>query len=218
MKSKVIASRIVAVAVAGVIAISANNVMSDPGHDHEHGHAKIDSPAPDFTLTDINGKEHKLSDYKGKYVVLEWTNANCPFVKKHYESGNMQALQKKYGKKEVVWLTICSSAPGKDGYFDAKDLQKIYKEKKIASTAYLRDSDGKVGHTYGAKTTPHMYVINPDGVLIYNGAIDDKPSTKTADIEGANNYVQASLDASMAGKKIEQKTTTPYGCSVKYGN
>jgi hypothetical protein len=139
-------------------------------------------------------------------------------VKKHYGSGNMQKLQETYSKKGVVWLTICSSAPGKQGYYEPADLAKMTAGDKWKAAAYLRDSNGEVGRSYGARTTPHMYIIDPEGVLIYAGAIDDKPSTKRSDIEGATNYVTAALDAAMAGKQVEVKTTTPYGCSVKYAS
>ncbi len=180
--------------------------------------AAIDQAAPEFALTGIDGKTYKLSDFKGKYVVLEWNNLDCPFVKKHYGSGNMQALQKKYTDKGVVWLTICSSGEGKQGYYEPAALQELAKEKKLSSTAYLRDPDGSVGKEYGAKTTPNMFVVNPEGKLIYAGAIDDKPSPDPKDIPGATNYVAASLDASMAGKPVATKTTVPYGCGVKYSN
>jgi peroxiredoxin len=180
--------------------------------------AAIDQKAPDFSLAGIDGKTYKLSDFKGKYVVLEWNNLDCPFVKKHYGSGNMQALQKKYTDKGVVWLTICSSAQGKQGYYEPAALQEMTKERKLASTAYLRDADGTVGKEYGAKTTPSMYVVAPDGNLIYAGAIDDKPSTDPNDIPGANNYVAACLDASLAGKPVATHTTVSYGCGVKYAN
>lgn len=180
--------------------------------------ASIDQKAPDFSLAGIDGKTYKLSDFKGKYVVLEWNNLDCPFVKKHYGSGNMQALQKKYTDKGVVWLTICSSAQGKQGYYEPAALQEMTKERKLASTAYLRDPDGTVGREYGAKTTPNMFVVNPDGTLIYAGAIDDKPSTDPNDIKGANNYVAACLDASLAGKPVATKTTVSYGCGVKYAD
>jgi len=180
--------------------------------------AAIDQKAPDFSLAGIDGKTYKLSDFKGKYVVLEWNNLDCPFVKKHYGSGNMQALQKKYTDKGVVWLTICSSAQGKQGYYEPAALQEMTKERKLSSTAYLRDADGTVGKEYGAKTTPSMFVVNPDGNLIYAGAIDDKPSTDPNDIPGANNYVAACLDASLAGKPVATHTTVSYGCSVKYSN
>ena len=180
--------------------------------------ASIDKAAPDFALTGIDGKTYKLSDFKGKYVVLEWNNLDCPFVKKHYGSGNMQALQKKYTDQGVVWLTICSSAEGKQGYYEPAALQELAKEKKLSSTAYLRDAEGTVGKEYGAKTTPNMFIVNPEGVLIYAGAIDDKPSPDPNDIPGATNYVAACLDASMAGKAVATKTTVPYGCGVKYSN
>ncbi len=178
--------------------------------------AAIDKPAPDFTLVDIAGKEYTLSDYKGRFIVLEWNNWDCPFVKKHYKSSNMQSLQKRYGEKEVVWLTICSSAPGKQGYYQAKDHQARYDKTNSAAFAYLTDPDGTVGRLYGAKTTPHMFVIDPEGLLIYAGAIDDKKSTDPKDIEGATNYVAASLDAAMSGKAVKTKSSAPYGCSVKY--
>lgn len=177
----------------------------------------IDKPAPDFTLKDTEGKKHSLSDYKGKYVVLEWINFGCPFVKKHYESGNMQMLQKKYTEKDVVWLSICSSAPGKEGHHSAEEIEKQLKEWEAAQTAYLIDEKGKVGRMYGAKTTPHMFIINPEGNLIYAGGIDDIPSTDTDDIAKAKNYVAAALDAAMSDKEIADQSTKPYGCSVKYG-
>lgn len=180
--------------------------------------AKIDEPAPDFTLTDSNGNEHSLSDFKGKYVVLEWINFGCPFVKKHYNSGNMQELQKKYTGKDVVWLSICSSAEGKQGYFEDAEINEQLNEKNAAMTAYLIDESGEVGHMYNAKTTPHMYIINPEGVLVYAGGIDDKPSTDEDDIETAKNYVSTALDALMSGNEVTNKVTKPYGCSVKYKN
>ncbi len=180
--------------------------------------AAIDQKAPDFSLTGIDGKTYKLSDFKGKYVVLEWNNLDCPFVKKHYGSGNMQALQKKYTEKGVVWLTICSSAQGKQGYYEPAALQEMTKERKLASTAYLRDADGTVGKEYGAKTTPSMFVVNPEGTLVYAGAIDDKATPDPNDIPGATNYVAACLDASLTGKPVATKSTVSYGCSVKYAN
>jgi peroxiredoxin len=178
--------------------------------------AQIDKAAPDFTLVDTKGKEHSLSDYKGRVVVLEWTNMECPFVKKHYNSGNMQMLQKTYAKKGVVWLRICSSAPGTQGYFETDVIEKRIKQDKALQSAYLIDDEGNVGRMYGAKTTPHMYVIDPKGTLIYAGGIDDKPSTNLADIKTANNYVSACLDAVLSGEPVETKTSKPYGCSVKY--
>ena len=178
--------------------------------------AKIGQPAPNFKLSSATGKEHSLSDYKGKWVVLEWINLQCPFVLKHYNSKNMQTLQQTYTKKEVVWLSICSSAPGKQGNFSGEELTAKIKEVSSNSTAYLIDGDGKVGHTYGAKTTPHMFIVDPKGVLVYAGAIDDKSSTKIEDVKGAVNFVAAALDAGLANKGIKVSSTVSYGCSVKY--
>lgn len=176
----------------------------------------VGSPAPAFTLTDTHGKQHNLADFKGKHVVLEWVNFGCPFVKKHYGSGNMQATQKKAVEKGVVWLSVCSSAEGKQGHMAAADWNEEIAARNMASTAVLIDESGTVGKTYGAKTTPHMYIINPAGVLVYKGAIDDKPSTDQDDIPGARNHVLAALDESLAGKSVSTASTTPYGCSVKY--
>ncbi len=175
-------------------------------------------PAPDFSLTDTAGTAHKLSDFKGKFVVLEWVNHGCPFVVKHYKPGNMQALQTEYTGKGVVWLSICSSAEGKQGFYTAAEWAAVNEEKGGKATAILLDPAGTVGRQYGAKTTPHMYVINPEGTLIYQGAIDDKPSTDSADISAARNYVKAALDAAMAGQPVATPQTKPYGCSVKYAN
>ena len=178
--------------------------------------AEIDKKAPDFKLTDTAGKEHSLSDFKGKFVVLEWNNFDCPFVKKHYNSKNMQKLQKKYTGEGVVWLTVNSSADGNQGNYPPDQLNEKIKERSAGMTAYLLDGDGTVGKMYGAKTTPHMYVINPEGTLIYAGGIDDIASTDTDDIKEAKNYVSAALDAAMSGKEVATKTSRPYGCSVKY--
>jgi peroxiredoxin len=178
--------------------------------------AKIDETAPQFTLPSVSGDEYSLEDSKGKYVVLEWTNMDCPFVRKHYDSGNMQKLQKKYAEESVVWFRICSSAPGKQGYFEIDVIEKRTKQEKSMAAAYLIDADGTVGRMYGAKTTPHMFIIDPDGVLIYAGGIDDIKSTNKADIAKATNYVGACLDAAMSGETVKVKTSAPYGCSVKY--
>lgn len=180
------------------------------------GAAKVGEAAPGFQLKDTQGKEWSLDSLIGKWVVLEWINFDCPFVKKHYGSGNMQALQKKWRDKDVVWLAINSSAEGKQGNFPPDALETRMAKEKIASTAYLLDADGSVGKLYGAKTTPHMYVIDPQGKLLYAGAIDDKPTTREKDIEGAVNYVTAALEAGMAGEAVETPATQPYGCSVKY--
>ncbi len=181
-----------------------------------HAAAIVGKSAPELELRDADGKTVRLDSFKGKYVVLEWVNRQCPFVNKHYGSGNMQALQKKYTEKGVVWLSICSSAPGKQGYVEGPEAKAWMSEKKAAPTDFLLDPKGKAGKAYGAKTTPHMFVIDPKGKVVYNGAIDDKPSTNRADIETARNYLAAALDASMAGKKVEVAATQPYGCSVKY--
>jgi peroxiredoxin len=177
---------------------------------------EVGQPAPDFNLSDTNGQAHRLSEYKGKYVVLEWYNPDCPFVRKHYGAGNMQALQKEFTAKGVVWLTIDSSAPGQEGNYPADKLNEIASSQGAARTALLLDADGTVGHEYGAKTTPDMYIISPEGKLLYEGAIDSKPTTAVADLKVATNYVKVALDSSLAGKSVGQTVTRPYGCSVKY--
>lgn len=181
-----------------------------------HAAAVVGKAAPAFTLTDMDGKSVKLSDFKGKFVVLEWVNFECPFVRKHYGSENMQQLQKTYTGKDVVWISICSSAPGKQGHLSADEAKEATKERGASPTEFLLDPKGVTGRAYGAKTTPHMYVIDPKGKLLYNGAIDDTPSTKVADIPNSKNFVVAALDAALAGKPVENATTKPYGCSVKY--
>jgi len=179
---------------------------------------QVGQPAPEFTLTDSNGKSHKLSDFKGKVVVLEWLNHGCPFVVKHYGSGNMQKLQKEYTGKDVVWLSIVSSAPGKQGHMSAEETNKAKEEKGSAATAILLDEDGTVGRLYNAKVTPELYIVDREGTLIYAGAIDSVKSTDAADIEGAKNYVKQALDEALEGKPVSEPTTTAYGCSVKYAD
>jgi len=175
-----------------------------------------ESAAPDFTLSDTTGNSHSLSDFKGSYVVLEWTNHGCPFVKKHYSEGHMQALQEKMTGKGVVWLKINSGAPGKQGYVTAEEGNQLLAEKGIKATALLLDSDGIVGRTYDARVTPHMYLIDPEGTLIYQGAIDSIKSTKASDVDKAENYLKAAYKAHKNGEPIAKATTTAYGCSVKY--
>lgn len=177
---------------------------------------KPGSAAPDFKLTDTSGHEHSLSDFKGKFVVLEWTNFGCPFVKKHYDSENMQKLQTKYTDKDVIWLMIGSSAESKQGNFPPEKWNEMIEERGAKPTAVLLDPEGTVGKLYGATTTPHMFIINPDGVLIYRGAIDSVASANQSDIQKATNYVSTALDAAMNGKPVENSSTKPYGCSVKY--
>lgn len=173
-------------------------------------------PAPDFKLDAVSGKPVSLSDYKGKIVVLEWLNHGCPFVKKHYGSGNMQALQKKYVAQGVVWLSVISSAEGKQGHVTAEEGKNEKASHGSMATDVLLDPKGTVGQMYGAKTTPHMFVIAKDGTLAYQGAIDDKADTDQESVKSAKNYVAAALDSLMAGKKVEMASTKSYGCSVKY--
>src|SRR5215475_8840845 len=177
---------------------------------------RVGDAAPDFTGTDTYGKAHKLSDYKGKYVVLEWTNNGCPYTQKHYESGNMQALQKDWTGKGVVWLTVLSSALGEQGYMTASQENAYLSKEKAEPTAALLDPTGVIGHEYSAKTTPHMFVIDPSGRLIYAGAIDDHATTDVEDVKSSKNYVTAALKEAMAGQSVATSSTRPYGCSVKY--
>jgi peroxiredoxin len=176
----------------------------------------VGSAAPEFSLPDANGKTHSLSEYKGKYVVLEWFNPECPFVKKHYGSDNMQKLQREYTGKGVVWLTIDSNAPGTEGNLTADQAQKVMNSWKTKMTALLLDPESNVAKLYGAKNTPDMVVINPEGKIVYEGAIDSKASPNPADIPSSTNYVKAALDESLAGKPVSNAQTKPYGCSVKY--
>jgi len=176
----------------------------------------VGATAPDFNLADTGGKTHSLSEYKGKYVVLEWFNPECPFVKKHYGSGNMQKLQGEYTGKGVVWLSIDSSAPGLEGNLTAEQAQKVMKDWSTKQTALLLDPEGKAGRAYNARNTPHMFIINPEGKIVYEGAIDSKATPNPADIPSSTNYVKAALDESMSGKSVSNSNTRPYGCSVKY--
>lgn len=177
-----------------------------------------DQRAPAFQLKAADGQEYRLADFKGRYVVLEWVNFGCPFVRKHYDSGNMQALQQTYTDSGVVWLSICSSAPGKQGHYEGEALGAQIAKEKAVPTAYLIDADGTVGRLYGARTTPHMFVIDPEGTLVYAGGIDDIQSTNVADIPKATNYVAAALESCLGGTEVAQKSAAPYGCSVKYAN
>jgi peroxiredoxin len=178
--------------------------------------ASVGQPAPEFTATDTNNNVHKLSDFKGKFVVLEWTNRDCPFTQKHYQSGNMERLQHEWTKRGVVWLTVVSSAPGEQGYVIGGEENAYLEQMKAAPTAVLLDPNGQLGHLYDAKTTPHMFVIDRKGMLIYDGAIDDRASTDVSDIAGAKNYVVQALQEAMAGKPVTVTTSRPYGCAVKY--
>jgi len=171
--------------------------------------------APGFTLTDLDGKPAQLADYRGRIVVLEWNNFGCPFVQKHYRGGNMQALQKRYAK-DVVWLTLNSTNRSSPDYRAPADLESTLGKFGAQPARYLMDDPGQVGRAYGARTTPHMFVIDASGKVAYNGAIDDTPSTDIADLKTAKNYVAAALDEMKAGKPVSTPATQPYGCSVKY--
>ena len=180
------------------------------------GQVRVGTPAPAFTATDSNGQSHSLSQYHGKYVVLEWHNQGCPYTRKHYVSGNMQNLQKEWTARGVVWFTVISSPPGQQGFVTPSQENAYLEKMHAAPSAVLMDSDGKVGRLYNARTTPQMIVINPDGNVMYDGAIDNKPTPDVDDIPGADNYVNDALTAAMAGKPIVTPFTRPYGCSVKY--
>ncbi len=176
----------------------------------------VGQPAPDFTLKDAGGKTVKLSDYRGKHVVLEWTNPGCPYVRKHYDSGNMPATQQDAMGKGVVWLSINSTEKASGDWLEPGKLVAWKKERKSAPTAVLMDEEGTVGRAYGARTTPHMYIVDPQGRLVYAGGIDSIPSSNPADIPKAVNYVRQALGESLAGKPVSAATTRPYGCSIKY--
>ena len=176
----------------------------------------VGAPAPAFVAQDAAGKPVTLAQFRGKIVVLEWTNNGCPYTRKHYDSGNMQSLQKQWTAKGVVWLTILSSASGEQGYMTASQENAYIAKVHADPTAAILDPQGAVGHLYAAKTTPHMFVIDPSGKLIYDGAIDDHPTTDTSDIPSSRNYVSAALTSAMAGQPVATAYTRPYGCSVKY--
>ena len=197
------------IGVVGTLVFAASKAQAEPK-------AVVGQPAPEFMLPGSDYKAHSLADYRGKVIVLEWTNPGCPFVKKWYGSGEMQKLQKEATEKGVVWLRVNSSAPGKQGAQSPSEAAATEKEQHIAATMTLLDADGKVGRLYGAKTTPHMFVINSKGLLVYAGAIDSKPSVDPADIPGATNYVTAALADLAAGKPVATPATQAYGCSVKY--
>ncbi|HEX7154344.1 MAG TPA: thioredoxin family protein [Thermoanaerobaculia bacterium] len=176
----------------------------------------VGKAAPEFKAVDTNGKTHALSQYRGKWVVLEWLNHQCPYVRKHYDNNVMQALQKKYADKGVVWLSIVSSAPGNQGHYSNDKANALTKEKGASPSAVLIDEAGTVGRMYDARTTPHMFVVNPQGTLVYMGGIDDKPSARASDLQGARPHVDMALQEAMAGKPVSVPSSQPYGCSVKY--
>lgn len=180
--------------------------------------ADVGEPAPEFTLKDADGETHSLSDFEGQYVVLEWLNFECPFVGKHYGSGNMQQLQETYTDQGVAWLSIVSSAEGEQGYYPPEEMKDQKQKRNGNMTAILMDTSGEVGKKYGATVTPHMYVISPEGELLYRGGIDDRPTTDEADIEGATNYVRGALEAARSGEEVSPKQAKPYGCTIKYAS
>ncbi len=182
------------------------------------GNATVGQPAPAFTATDTAGKTVSLADFKGKHVVLEWVNPGCPYVVKHYGSGNMQGTQREATAKGVVWLSINSTAMDASDYRKPADMAAWMQQQKASPSATLMDADGKVGRAYGARTTPHMYVIDPAGRLVYAGAIDSNPSSRQADVATATNHVKVALAESLAGKPVSTPVTRPYGCSVKYSS
>ncbi len=210
MRAAVRKLTVVALAAIGAFAAErATAVLPAPA-------ARVGEPAPAFSAPDINGRTVRLGDYTGKTVVLEWTNDGCPFVGKHYDSGNMQSLRRKYTASEVAWLTIASSAPGEEGYVTPAQARADLTRWRAAPTDLLLDPDGAVGRLYDARATPHMVVIDRAGRLVYMGAIDDKPSTRLADVKTAHNYVAAALDALAAGQPVAIASTRAYGCSIKY--
>jgi peroxiredoxin len=178
--------------------------------------ANVGTPAPTFTSTATTGKPVSLGDFRGKIVVLEWTNHDCPYVRKHYETGNMQALQKEATGTGVVWMTVISSPPGTQGYATAAEADALTAKRKANPSLVLLDPKGDVGRMYGATNTPHMYVVDKSGTLVYAGAIDDRPTSRKSDVDGANNYVRAALAALAAGQPVKTPITRAYGCTVKF--
>jgi hypothetical protein len=196
-------------AIASALALTAGTALAA---------ATVGQPAPTFSAVDVHGKTVSLADFKGKHVVLEWTNPSCPFVVKHYDSGNMQGTQKQATDQGVVWLTINSTAEGSSDFKKPADLHAWMQKHQAPVTATLMDVDGKVGRAFGARTTPHMYIINPTGMLVYAGAIDSIRSANPADIPRATNHVKAALAETLAGKPVTVASTQPYGCSIKYAD
>jgi peroxiredoxin len=194
-------------AVAGLAMVCASAMALKPGEQ-----------APEFKGVDSHGNVETLAQYRGKYVVLEWTNRDCPYTRKHYESGNMEGLQQQWTAKGVVWLTVISSAQGQQGYATPAEENAYVQKMNAAPTAVILDPSGKIGRLYDAKTTPDMFVIDPKGKLVYEGAIDDQPTPDPASLVGATNYVSAALQEAMAGQAVQTAVTRPYGCNVKYGN
>lgn len=200
--------------LAGLAAVTGRGALTPPVW--AAAVAKVGEPAPAFTISATTGSNVSLADQRGKIVVLEWTNHDCPYVRKHYESANMQTLQKDITGQGVVWLTVISSSPGTQGYVTPKQADELTSTRKASPTAVLLDLTGVVGRAYGATNTPHMYVIDKSGLLVYAGAIDDRPTTRRSDVQGAHNYVRAALDDVAAGRPVKTPVTRAYGCTVKY--
>ncbi len=200
--------------IAGLATVAGRGILASPAW--AAGVAKVGETAPAFTTSATNGQSVSLADQRGKVVILEWTNHDCPYVRKHYESGNMQALQKEMTAQGLIWLTLISSSPGTQGYVTPKQADELTATRKANPTAVLLDPSGVVGKTYGATNTPHMYIVDKTGLLVYAGAIDDRPTTRRADVQGAHNYVRAALEDMTAGRAVQTPVTRAYGCTVKY--
>jgi peroxiredoxin len=197
-----------------ILTVAATTLLSSS--QFAHGDAAVGAPAPDFSVKDSTGKDVSLSGFRGKIVVLEWFNPNCPFVKKFYKNGDMQKFQETLGSQGVVWLTVNSSASGRSGHLSAEDAEETRNDLGMKSSALLLDENGKAGKAFGARTTPHMFVVGADGKIAYAGAIDSEASTSSEDIAGATNYVLGAVHSLIANKQVETPSTEPYGCSVKY--
>jgi peroxiredoxin len=200
--------------LAGLVTVAGRGILASPAW--AAGVAKVGETAPAFNTAATNGRSVGLADQRGKIVILEWTNHDCPYVRKHYESGNMQTLQKEITAQGVVWLTLISSSPGTQGYVSPKEADELTGSRKANPTAVLLDPTGAVGKAYGATNTPHMYIVDKAGLLVYAGAIDDRPTTRRADVQGAHNYVRAALEDMAAGRAVQTPVTRAYGCTVKY--
>jgi len=200
--------------LAGLATVAGRGILASPAW--AAGVAKVGENAPAFTTAATNGRSVSLADQRGKIVVLEWTNHDCPYVRKHYDSSNMQTLQKEITAQGVVWLTLISSSPGTQGYVSPKEADELTASRKANPTAVLLDPTGAVGKAYGATNTPHMYIVDKAGLLVYAGAIDDRPTTRRADVQGAHNYIRAALEDMAAGRTVQTPVTRAYGCTVKY--
>lgn len=210
---KILASTLLPVRIANVLLLALMLIVTSTS---TLAKPEIGAPAPDFSGTDSEGKTWTLDELEGRRVILEWTNHDCPYVQKHYRTGNMQALQREATGDGYVWLSVISSAPGKQGHVAAEQANELTETRDAAPTAVLLDEEGRIGRAYEARTTPHLFVIDEDGTLVYMGGIDDRPTTDPADVAGAGNYVRAAMAELAAGGPVSRSVTRPYGCSVKY--